>query len=101
MIIDITTHANLNFELGEYNNLIKELETYIKLENTDLVLTLEELLDDLILHKKQLSNFSVGSYMEFKYAGEFFKDLHDDIEDMDTDEYPILYQLLITLAISI
>ena len=98
MIINITTHVNLNFGINDYDELILEINDFINNEDTDFISTLELILDDLEMNYHKLSNFTVGTFMEFKHAGEFFKDIKEDIEEIDPDEYPFLCNLLITIA---
>jgi hypothetical protein len=101
MIIDITTQISLYFELKEYNELLQEIENYLEDNDTDFNETLSVIWDDLISNDRQISPYTMMSTLSFKYAGEFFKDIKEDIEEVDNEIYPLLCNLLITIANSI
>src|ERR1035437_2920869 len=101
MIIDITTQISLYFELKEYNELLQEIENYLEDNDTDFNETLSVIWDDLISNDRQISPYTMMSTLSFKYAGEVFKDIKEDIEEVDNEIYPLLCNLLITIANSI
>jgi len=101
MIIDIITQITLYFEFKEYNDLIEEINNYLEENGSDFNDTLEIIQEELFSTEKQISPYTMMSTLSFKYAGEFFKDIKEDIEEIDNDDYPLLCNLLITIANSI
>src|ERR1035437_3885090 len=95
MIIDITTQISLYFELKEYNELLQEIENYLEDNDTDFNETLSVIWDDLISNDRQISPYTMMSTLSFKYAGEFFKDIKEDIEEGCNEKYSLFFNLLI------
>lgn len=101
MIIDIITQITLYFEFKEYRDLIDEIDNYLEENDSDFNGTLEIIQEELFSNGKQISPYTMMSNLSFKYAGEFFKDIKEDIEEVDNEIYPLLCNLLITIANSI
>lgn len=101
MDVKVMTHIDLSFETHEYDYLLEEINLYMDENSSPFVNSLEEMLDDLDRNYRKLSDFSIRTAMDFQFAGEFFKDIEEDIEEIDSEDYPLLRNLLATIANSI